>query len=161
MKRTFKVALSEDASFEVPFDVRATYGEARPAVKMTVLGETFRTRVAVYGGKYFLGLWKAVREKHGLRAGQMMNVSIEPDRAPRAIDTPKELEAAMKDNAAVRAGWDALSFTHKRQWATAIQGAKKEETRARRVAKAIETLVARGKKASSKAPKPRRERTAK
>ena len=146
MKRTFRVTLSGDGSFEVPFDVRAAYGEARPAVKMTLLGETFRTRVAVYGGKYLLALWKAVREEHGLREGQELDVAIEPDRKPRTIAPPKELAAALKKNAAARAGWEALSFTHKREWARSIADAKKAETRERRVAQAVDALVARHKK---------------
>jgi hypothetical protein len=66
MKQTFKAKLIDDGAFEVPIDVRKVYGEARPAVKMTFLGQTFRTRVAVYGGKYILGIWKGVREKLGL-----------------------------------------------------------------------------------------------
>jgi Bacteriocin-protection, YdeI or OmpD-Associated/Domain of unknown function (DUF1905) len=162
MKRTFVVALDAERNFEVPFDVRAVYGEARPAVKMTLLGKTFRTRVSVYGGKYFLGLWKAVREEHALEPGQELEVTLEPDHEPREIAAPKELAAAMKKNAAARAGWDAMSFTHKREWATAIADAKKPETRERRVAQAIAALVA---KASAKSkpklkrkPKPKLKR---
>jgi hypothetical protein len=160
MKRTFTATLSDDASFELPFDVRATYGEARPPVKMTVLGQTFRTRVMVYRGKYFLGLWKAVSEAHGLRKGQTIEVSVEPDQAPRTIEPPKALQAAMKKNAMARTGWEALSFTHRREWATAIEEAKKAETRERRVAQAIEALVAKASKPSAKAPPTRRGRTA-
>jgi hypothetical protein len=152
-KHTFTVSLREDASFEVPFDVRAAYGEARPPVKMTVFGRTFRTRVMVYGGKSFLGLWKAVREEHGLRAGQTIDVSIEPDRDPRTIDPPKELAAALKRSAVARAGWGALSFTHQREWASAISDAKKPETRERRLAQAIAALEARARKPSKKPPR--------
>jgi hypothetical protein len=83
MKQKFLLKLDENGAFQLPIDVRAIYGEARPAVKMTICGQTFRTRVAVYGGKYFLGVWKAVREQHGLSYGQRIDVAIEPDEAPR------------------------------------------------------------------------------
>jgi len=146
MQQTFSVELREDASFELPIDVRAVYGEARPAVKMTVLGETFRTRVMVYGGRYMLGLWKAVREKHGLRRGQKLEVTLEADRAPRSVAPPPALAGALKKNAAARAGWQAMSFTHQREWAESIRDAKKPETRARRLAKAIEAMAAKAKK---------------
>jgi hypothetical protein len=152
LKRTFTVSLREDASFEVPFDVRATYGEARPAVKMTTLGESFRTRVMVYGGKYFLGLWKDVRERHGLRQGQKIEVSIEPDRQERKVEPPAALAAALKSNPVARAGWKALSFTHQREWAEAINDAKKAETRERRVAQAVEAALAR----ATRSAKPKR-----
>jgi hypothetical protein len=144
MKQTFSVTLREDGSFELPIDVRALYGEARPAVKMTVCGQTFRTRVMVYGGKSYLGLWKALREQQQLRGGETLEVTIEPDRAPRAVTPPKELAAALKKSATARAGWAAMSFTHKREWAEAIREAKKPETRERRVAKAVAALVDKG-----------------
>jgi hypothetical protein len=146
MKQTFKVTLRKDASFELPIDVRALYGEARPAVKMTIFGQSFRTRVMVYGKKSYLGLWKAVREEHDLRGGEIVEVTLEPDKKPRMVTPPKELAAVLKKNAAARAGWAAMSFTHKREWAVAIRDAKKPETRDRRVAQAVAALVARGKK---------------
>jgi hypothetical protein len=141
MKQTFSVTLRPDGSFELPIDVRALYGEARPAVKMTILGETHRTRVMVYGGKYLLGLWKRVVEQHGLRGGERLEVTLEPDTAPRTVTPPKELAAALKKNAKARAGWQAMSFTHRREWAEAIRDAKKPETRKRRVAQAVAALV--------------------
>jgi hypothetical protein len=145
MKQTFQVTLQKDASFELPIDVRALYGEARPAVKMTIFGQTFRTRVMVYGKKSYLGLWKAVREKHKLRGGEIVEVTLEPDKKPRTVAPPRELAAVLKKNAAARAGWVAMSFTHKREWAVAIRDAKKSETRERRVAQAVEALVKKGK----------------
>src|SRR5262249_34271244 len=150
MKQTFSVKLREDGVFELPIDVRAIYGEARPAVKMSVCGQTFRTRVMVYGGKYYLGLWKAVLAEQKLHGGETLEVTLEPDLAPRTVRPPKELAAAMKKNAAARAGWEAMSFTHKREWAKAIREAKKPETRERRVAQAIAALVAKAQPKSSR-----------
>jgi hypothetical protein len=150
MKHTFSVVL-KDGAFEVPLDVRAIYGEARPAVKMTFCDETYRTRVAVYGGKYILGIWKAELAKHGLKDGQKLEVTLEADAAPRTVEAPKELAAALKKNAAARAGWEKMSFTHQREWAEAIADAKKPETRERRLAQAIEALTANAKKKSPRA----------
>jgi uncharacterized protein YdeI (YjbR/CyaY-like superfamily) len=100
----------------------------------------------VYGKKSYLGLWKALREKRQLRGGETVQVTLEPDKAPRTVTPPKELAAALKKNAAARAGWAAMSFTHKREWAVAIRDAKKPDTRERRVAQALAALVARSKK---------------
>jgi hypothetical protein len=153
MKQRFSVTLRDDGAFELPIDVRAIYGEARPAVKMTVCGETFRTRVMVYGGKYYLALWKAVLEREKPRGGERLDVILEPDRAARTVTPPKELAAALKKNAAARAGWEAMSFTHKREWAEAIRDAKKPETRERRVAQALAALVAKAAAAKKKQKK--------
>ena|SRR5438874_1605589 len=143
MKQTFSVTLGKDGSFELPIDVKAIYGEARPAVKMTVLGRDFRTRVMVYGGKSYLGLWKALREAEKLRGGERIEVTLQPDKTPRTVAAPKELAAALKKNAKARAGWAAMSFSHKREWAEAIRDAKKPDTRERRVAQAIAALTAK------------------
>ena len=64
MKHTFSAIVREGA-IEVPLDVKAVFGEARPPVRMTFCGETHQNRIAVYGGKYILGIWKAVLAKHG------------------------------------------------------------------------------------------------
>jgi hypothetical protein len=149
-KQRFTVTLRDDGSFELPIDVRALYGEARPAVKMTVRGQTFRTRVMVYGGKSMLGLWKKLLADEKLAGGDRLDITLEPDLAPRTVAPPKELAAAMKKSAAARAGWEAMSFTHKREWAEAIGDAKKPETRDRRVAQAIAALEAKAKTKTKK-----------
>src|SRR5262245_8295897 len=104
MRHKFRVTIDPKGAFEVPLDVRAIYGHARPAVKMTTWGKTYRTRIMVYGGKYYLGLWKAVRDAHGLRGGETFDVTIEPDSGPRTVTPPKELAAALKRNPTARAG---------------------------------------------------------
>jgi len=151
MKRTFTATL-HDGAVEVPFDVKEAFGQARAPVRMTFLGETHRNRVAVYGGKYLLGIWKHVLAKHGLADGQKLEVALEPDDEPRTIEPPKELAAALAKNAKARAGWEALSYTHQREWANAIADAKKPETKKKRVAAAIEALVEK----ANKAKKPRK-----
>ena len=141
MKHTFSAIVREGA-IEVPLDVKAVFGEARPPVRMTFCGETHQNRIAVYGGKYILGIWKAVLAKHGLADGTKLEVTLEADTAPRVIEPPPELAAALKKHARAKAGWTALSYTHQREWAKAIADAKKPETRAKRVAQALEALVA-------------------
>jgi hypothetical protein len=150
MRRTF-TAMLRDGGVEVPFDVKAVFGQARAPVKMTFCGETHRNRVAVYGGKYLLGIWAAVLAKHGLEDGQRLEVTIEPDDEPRTIALPKELAKHAK-------AWAALSYTHQREWANAISDAKKPETRARRVAQAIAALEAKVVKAAKPKPRARRAR---
>jgi hypothetical protein len=146
MKKSFRAKLRRDGGFIVPLDIRVLFGEARPAVRMTVRGRTFKTRVMVYGGKYFLALWKAVLAEEKLRGGETLSVTIEGDAAPRTVKAPPALARAMKKSARARAGWAALSYTHKKEWAQSIRDAKKPETKARRVTLAIKALEARAKK---------------
>jgi hypothetical protein len=160
-KHTFTATL-RDGAFEVPLDVRAIFGSARPPVKMTFLGQTHRSRIAVYGGKYILGIWKDVLAAHALADGRALEVTLEHDEEPRVVTPPDELAAALKRNATARAGWNAMSFTHQREWAGAVADAKQPATRTRRVAQALEALVAKAKlKPAKPAKSPKRAKTAK
>jgi uncharacterized protein YdeI (YjbR/CyaY-like superfamily) len=76
-------------------------------------------------------------------------VVVELDDAPRMVTPPKELAAVFAKDAKARAAWDALSFTHKREHAEAIEDAKKPETRARRIAACI-TMLVKGSAARSR-----------
>ncbi len=128
------------AMIEVPFDVKAFFGKARPPVVAVVGGYELRTTLVVYGGKTYVGLRRSHVEASGLQIGQRVKVTLALDLDERTVETPPDLAAALaKDKEAAQA-WERLSFTHKREHVEAILGAKKAETRARRVAKALELL---------------------
>jgi hypothetical protein len=124
----------------VPLDAKALWGEARPPVTGTVNGVPFRSRLMVYGGQTVLGLTNAFRAEAGLAEGDEVEVVIDRDDAPREVEIPPALQAALDGDAKAREAFDALSFTHRREYARWIAEAKREETRDRRAAKAIELL---------------------
>lgn len=126
----------------VPIDARVVWGEARPPVAGTVNGVAFRSRLSVYGGRTLLGLNKEIRTAAGIAAGDTVDVVLDRDDAPREVEVPDALQAALDDDATARSAFDALSFTHRREYARWIAEAKREETRARRSARAIEMLRA-------------------
>jgi hypothetical protein len=130
----------EDRYVIVPLDVRALWGEARPPVAGTVNGVPFRTRLAVYGGQTVLGLTNAIRAQAGVHAGDEVEVVIDRDDAPREVEVPPALQAALDGDPQARAAFDRLSFTHRREYATWVAEAKREDTRARRVAQTLERL---------------------
>jgi hypothetical protein len=141
--RKFKTKLVAEGSMtaiKLPFDVKKEFGKARPPVKVTVEGYTYRSTVAVYDGVYWLPLRKSNREAAGVDREATVNVIVELDTDPRVVEAPKDLAAALKKNKRARERWESLSFTHQREHADAILDAKKPETRARRVAKAIAML---------------------
>ena len=124
----------------VPVDAKALWGEARPPVAGTVNGVPFRSRLMVYGGQTVLGLTNAFRAEAGIAQGDEVEVVIDRDDAPREVEIPAALRAALDGDATASAVFDALSFTHRREYARWIAEAKREETRDRRAAKAIEML---------------------
>lgn len=131
--------------FEVPFDVKKEFGKARPPVKVSVNGHSYRSTVAVYGGKYYLPVRQERREEAGLKAGDTIKVKVTLDNEVRTVTAPRELSAAFKKNVAARERWEKLSYTHKKEHADAILQAKKPETRARRIEKTLAMLAAKAR----------------
>jgi Bacteriocin-protection, YdeI or OmpD-Associated/Domain of unknown function (DUF1905) len=128
--------------FEVPLDVPAIFGRARPPVRVTIGGHTYRSTVAVYGGRYFLPLNRQNREAAGVAAGEWIAVELEADTEERTVDVPDDLRAALDANTEARAAFDSLSYSHRKEYADWVAEAKREETRARRIAQTLERLRA-------------------
>src|SRR2546429_453860 len=109
MKKTFRTKLAaagigEVGLIEIPFDVKAAFGAARPKVRATVKSVTWRTPLPVYGGKTSLGLRKEVVPRSRARTGEVVGVLLEADPAPRGVPPPAALAAALKRSRAARAG---------------------------------------------------------
>jgi hypothetical protein len=129
--------------FEVPPEVVDTLGAGkRPAVTVTVGGHTYRSTVAVMGGRYMLPLSAENRTAAGLSAGDAADVELELDTAPRVVEVPADLAAALDAEPAARAAFDALNYSNQRRHTLSVEGAKTDATRTRRVAKVVETLRA-------------------
>jgi len=126
--------------FEVPLDVPAVFGKARAPVRGTINGHPFRSTVAVYGGRSYLPVRKALREAAGVAAGDAVVVELEADEQPRTVDPPPALAAALAADPEARAAFEGLSFTHQREYAEWVAEAKREATRSRRVDQAVEML---------------------
>lgn len=116
----------------------------KPKVAVTLNGYTYRSTVAVMGGKFMLPLAKAHREAAGVKPGQKVEITLELDTAPREVEIPKDLAAALK-KAGLRAAFDKLAFTHRKEHVRAIEEAKAPETRARRIEKALAMVAAKVK----------------
>jgi hypothetical protein len=124
----------------VPVDARAAFGEARPPVRGTLNGTPFRGRLAVYGGVTVLGLRREIREAAGIDLGDAVAVELERDDAPRELQLPAELAAVLASGPELRALFDALAFTHRREYAEWVGEAKRQATRDDRAQKAAQML---------------------
>jgi len=121
----------------LPFDPKEAFGKVRAPVKVTLNGYTFRTTIAAMGGPPCIGIRTSYREAAGLEGGERVEVRVALDDEPRVVTPPADLVKALK---ATPPGWDRwreLSFTHQREHTEAVEGAKKPETRARRIANAV------------------------
>ena len=129
-------------SISIPFDVPAVFGKrGRVAVRGTLNGVPYRSSVFRMGdAPYFMVVNRRMREEGGLAAGQTVAVVMEHDDEPRSVEVPADLETALQASREALQAWERLSFTHRREHVEAITGARRPETRARRVAKTIEQL---------------------
>jgi hypothetical protein len=128
----------------VPLDVPAVFGRVRAPVRVTVNGHTWRSTVMRYGADYVLPLSRANREAAGVRAGDAVTVALASDDAPRTVELPDDLAAALDAAPGARAAFDACSFSHRREWVEWVAEAKRPETRERRVRGVVEQVLARG-----------------
>jgi Bacteriocin-protection, YdeI or OmpD-Associated/Domain of unknown function (DUF1905) len=117
-------------------------GAKRFPVVATVNGYTWRTSVARMGGEYLLGLNREVREGAGVQAGDEVEVTVELDMAPREVEVPEALAAALATDPQAGASFERMAFTHRKEYARWIAEAKQEETRQRRVRQALEMIRA-------------------
>jgi Bacteriocin-protection, YdeI or OmpD-Associated/Domain of unknown function (DUF1905) len=142
MAERFEAVVSAEASgtfVEVPLDVPAVFGRVRAPVRVTINGWTWRSTVMRYGERYYLGVNARNREGAGVAAGDRVEVLLELDAEPRDVAVPADLADALAA-AGLRDAWDACSYSHRREWADAIESAKRPETRTRRVARAVASV---------------------
>ncbi|MGS0562521.1 YdeI/OmpD-associated family protein [Microbacterium aurugineum] len=114
-------------------------GKAFP-VAVTIEGRTARLRLARMGDENLIGFSKAVRTELGLEIGQKIDAVIRVDSAERTVDIPAELAAALDADPAVRARFDALSYSVRKEHARSVSEAKQDATRERRIAKVFDAL---------------------
>lgn len=146
----FKTALMQAEGMNatgivIPDAVVEALGDGKkPKVAVTINGYTYRSTVAVMGGKYMVGVAKEHREKAGIKGGDRIEVTLELDTAPREVEVPKDFAAALK-KAGLTKDFAALAFTHRKEHVRAIEEAKAPETRLRRIEKAVAMVAAKKK----------------
>lgn len=67
-------------------------------------------------------------------------VEMEFDAEPRIVVEPPDFARALDADSVARAAYDRLAYSPKREHVRAIEGAKKPETRVRRIEKAMAIL---------------------
>jgi hypothetical protein len=117
-------------------------GARRFPVVATVNGYTWRASVARMGGEFLVGLNRDVRQGARVGAGDEVEVTIELDTAPRDVEVPEALAAALAADSQARAAFEGMAFTHRKEYARWVAEARQEETRQRRVQQALDMLRA-------------------
>ncbi|MDG0794826.1 YdeI/OmpD-associated family protein [Cohnella ginsengisoli] len=126
---------------EVPAEAVEQLGAGKkPAVYATIGSYTYRSTVASMGGRYMLPLSAEHRAGAGVAAGDEVEVSLRLDTEPREVQVPGDLAAALAGAPEARAFFEGLSNSNKSRITLSVEGAKTEETRRRRIEKAVQAL---------------------
>ncbi len=131
-------------AFVLTDDQVAAIGGGKKAFPVTVSvdGRTVALRLARMGGENLIGLSKAARAEVGVELGSTYDVEISADAGERTVEVPDDLASALTAEPAVEAAFAAMAYSHRKEYVRWITEAKKAETRATRVAKAIEMIKA-------------------
>lgn len=137
---TVPIQSGENLGIEVPEEVVASFDAGRRVpVIVTIGGHTYESTIAVMGGRYLVPLAKEHREPAGVAAGDTIEVTLEHDTRVREYPVPDDLAEALAA-AGVRAAFDALAPSRRKEHVRQVESAKAAETRARRVAKIVDAL---------------------
>ena len=141
--KTFRTRIVREGSacfIPLTFDPKAVFGKVRAPVKVTLNGYTYRSTIAAMGGPPFIPLRRTNREAAGLEGGETIEVRLDLDTETREVTPPADFLRALEATPGASDRWRALSYTHQREHVEAIEGAKKPETRARRIEGAIRMI---------------------
>jgi hypothetical protein len=129
------------AAITPPVDVIEWFGtRARVPIRGTINGFAFRSSLMPMGGCHMMPVNKTLCRGAGVKPGDIVDVVMERDDKARTVEAPPELKRELARSKKARDRWDELAFTHKKEMATSISGAKQEETRKRRLAKVMAVL---------------------
>ena len=131
----------------VPPDVvEALGGGKRPAVQVTINGFTFSTTIGSVKGSAKIPVSAERRGRIGAEAGDALRVSVMLDTAPAQVAVPADLAAVLTSDAGAAEFFAGLTASQRKGFIVPIEDAKTDETRARRVEKAMTALRARQKR---------------
>jgi hypothetical protein len=130
---------------EIPFSVQKTFGsKARVAVTGTMNGFAFQNSLLPQGdGTLAMAVNKALQAGAKAGAGDLVSISMELDRSERVVVVPAELKRALTSCPPATAAFDALSYSHRKEFADWVADAKRAETRQSRAEKSIALVLAK------------------
>lgn len=141
-KTTLELMGKTATGIVVPPEVVEQLGAGKkPPVKVTINKHTYRTTIAVMGGRFLMVVNAQDRAASGVAAGDAISVTLVLDSEPRTVEVPSDLAQALQANPAAKAAFDKLSYSHRKEHVRAMEDAKAPETRLRRLAKTMEMLT--------------------
>lgn len=125
----------------MPFDAMDVYGKAsRIPVNAMIDGLTFRTSLLPGADGHYMVINDAMREATGKGLGDMITVELDVDAGPREVTVPVDLQQALHKDKMAMERYMALAYSHRKRYIEWVEGAKKPETRSKRIARLMDDL---------------------
>lgn len=134
------------AYVSIPFDVKKAYGKANPKVKIHYDGILYRGMISNMGFGAMCIIPKEIREKMRKTHGDQVFVEIELDLEERVVEIPESLAFIFNQNPKLKHTFSRLSYTKRKELCRSLTDAKKEETKIKRLAKAVAFIKEKVKK---------------
>ena len=143
--RTTLLSSGANVGIQVPEEIVLSFGVGKrvPVVVTVDGGYSYRNTISSMGGRYLISFNAETRAATGLIGGDEAEITLEHDTAPRTVAMPDALAAAVAGDAAATAAWERLAPSQQKEQARSIDEAKSDDTRARRVEKAVALLTGR------------------
>lgn len=140
-RTTIKLTGKTAAGIDVPIEVVQSLGTSKkPPVRVTINGHTYRTSIASMGGVFMMSCSAENRDAAGVKAGDEVDIDVQLDTEPREVTVPPDFLDALSSDESARNFFEGLSYSNKLRLVLAIEGAKTDETRQRRIAKTVSML---------------------
>jgi len=143
MKFKTKIVQSgNNTGINVPEKIIESLGSGKkPPVVITLKKYTYRSSVAVMNGLYMISLSAEHRKNANVSGGEEVEINIELDTEPRTVELPLDFQESLDKNKEAKNAFTKLPPSRKKAIVLSITGAKTEETKIKRIEKAIISLI--------------------
>jgi hypothetical protein len=144
--KKFKVKLqshpgTEAAILKPPFDVVEVFQrKGRVPVKGTINRFPFRSSLMNMGDGHMMVVNAQLRTGATCKVGDTVTVIMDLDEDKRTVEVPAYLKKMIDRDPKAREFWPKVSFTHQKEYVREIEGAKRPETRDKRIAAMMDAL---------------------
>ena len=121
-------------------------------VQGTVNGKTYRQTLVRYSGDWRLYINTTMLKNSPKKIGETIEVTIDFDRASRAIEPPQSFVRALAANEAAKTTFDLLAASKKLEIVRYLANLKTEEALEKNVVRAVRFLVGQGRFAGREKP---------
>jgi actin-like ATPase involved in cell morphogenesis len=135
------LTFGNNTGIEVPEDILVKLnGGKKPLVIVSLNNYTYSSAIAKMGDKFLISLSAENRKNANVKGGDTLAVELELDTAPRTVEIPADFKKVLEKNKVAKANFDKLAPSKKKALVLSINDAKTEETKQRRIEKAMTTL---------------------